>query len=212
MITLAIDTSTPQGSVALLDGDVLLFDESFSSDRSHSASLFVTLEKVRAQIDHLDQIAVGLGPGSYAGVRISIAAALGLRLGLGAKLVGLPSVAALDTSAATYVAIGDARRDSFYFSRIESGVCVEGPLLATAAELAQHLEATANLPVFATAEVPQFPLARITLPSAAILARLAAAQRGITATDDLEPIYLREPHITQPKARPGIPRVNSSGH
>jgi len=205
MITLAIDTSTPQGSVALLDGANVVFDESFSSDRSHSASLFVTLEKVRAHIERLDQIAVGLGPGSYAGVRISIAAALGLHLSLGARLVGLPSVAALDTSAPTYVVIGDARRETFYFTRVENGVCREGPLLATEAELTQRLQACGDLPIFATAEVPAFPSAAMALPSAVILARLAAAQRGLIGTGDLEPIYLREPHITLPKSRPGIP-------
>ncbi len=204
MITLAIDTSTPHGSVALLDGETLLMNEAFTADRRASSSLFVTLEKVRAGIEHLDQIAVGLGPGSYAGVRISIAAALGLRLAFGAKLVGLPSVAALETESSAYIAIGDARRESFYFSRVEDHVCVEGPLLATEAELAQHLERWAALPLLATAPVPQFPAAQIALPSAAILARLAAETRGIVATENLEPIYLREPYITQPKSRPGI--------
>ena len=43
------------------------------------------------------------------------------------------------------------------------------------------------------------------LPSALLLARLAEAGRSIVATGDLEPIYLREPHITQPKAAPGNP-------
>ncbi len=138
-------------------------------------------------------------------MRISIAAGLGLRFALGARLVGIPSVAALDTPATDYIAIGDARRETFYFSRIEQGVCVEGPLLATEAELTERLQAAGTLPVYATAAVPQFPTARIVLPSAAILAKLAAAGRGIVATDNLDPIYLREPHITQPKVRPGIP-------
>ena len=205
MITPAIDTSATDGSVALLGDGALLFEERFTADRSHSASLFVTLEKVRALVDHVDCIAIGLGPGSYAGVRISIAAALGLRFALGAKLVGIPSVAALDTLTRDYIAIGDARRESFYFSRIEQGVCVEGPLLATETELAERLAAAGALPVYATASVPQFPNTQIALPSATLLAQLAAAGRGIVATDDLEPIYLREPHITQPKSRPGIP-------
>jgi tRNA threonylcarbamoyladenosine biosynthesis protein TsaB len=205
MITLAIDTSTNHGSVALLDGETLLLDERITADRSHSSALFASLEKARARIERVDQIAVGLGPGSYAGVRIAIAAALGLRLALDAKLAGLPSVAALEIAAPAYIAIGDARRDTFYFSRIEDHVCVEGPLLATEAELAQRLETWAALPLLATAPVPQFPAAQIILPSAIILARLATEGRGIIATENLEPIYLREPYITQPKSRPGIP-------
>lgn len=223
MITLAIDTSTPHGSIALLDSaafetDVppagaLLFEEHFVGDRSHSASLFVALEKARALTDHVDVIAVGLGPGSYAGVRIAIAAAMGLRLAFGAKLAGIPSVAALDTTVETsygatwpthYIAIGDARRESFYFSRIENGTCVEGPLLATEAELRDRLSAI-PLPIYATEPVPQFPQAQIALPSAVKLALNALTNTGIIATENLEPIYLREPHITQPKQRPGLP-------
>jgi tRNA threonylcarbamoyladenosine biosynthesis protein TsaB len=202
MITLALDTSTPYGSVALLDSDTMLLEEKFTADRSHSSSLFAALEKVSAKTDRVDQIAVGLGPGSFAGVRIAVAAAIGLRLSFGAKLVGIPSVAILDTIAHVYLAIGDARRETFYYTRVEKGVCVEGPLLATAAELAQRLEKSADVPVFATEPVPPFPIAQIALPSASILARLAADQRGIVATENLDPIYLREPHITQPKPRP----------
>ncbi|HSI14984.1 MAG TPA: tRNA (adenosine(37)-N6)-threonylcarbamoyltransferase complex dimerization subunit type 1 TsaB [Chthoniobacter sp.] len=212
MITLAIDTSTPHGSIALLADETLLIEEHFVGDRSHSASLFVALEKARALTDRVDAIAVGLGPGSYAGVRIAIAAAMGLRLAFGARLVGIPSVAALDTAVATsdgatwptqYIAIGDARRESFYFSRIENGSCVEGPLLATEAELRDRLNAV-SLPIYATEPVAQFPQAQIALPSAVKLALLASTTTGIIATDNLEPIYLREPHITQPKARPSF--------
>lgn len=224
MITLAIDTSTPHGSVALLDSaalqadppvaeKALLLHEQFVGDRSHSASLFVALEKARALAAHVDIIAVGLGPGSYAGVRIAIAAALGLRLAYGAKLVGIPSVAALDTTVPTsygatwpkdYIVIGDARRESFYFTRVEDGACTVGPLLTTEAELRERLSAT-SLPIYTTEPVPQFPEAQVALPSAANLAILAMTDTGIIATENLEPIYLREPHITQPKKRPGLP-------
>ncbi len=205
MITLAIDTSTPHGSVALLDDGVVRLEETFVADRSHSASLFAVLEKARSLTSRVDRLAVGLGPGSYAGVRIAIAAALGLEWSLGAELVGLPSVAALQTSAPAYLVIGDARRETFYFTRVERGACVEGPLLATGAELAARLAGCAALPIFATAEMPQFPTVEIALPSAAVLARLASEDRGIVARGDLEPIYLREPHITQPRPRPDIP-------
>ena len=200
MTTLAIDTSTTRGSVALLAAGELRLEENFTADRSHSAALFPILERARALAGHIDQVAVGLGPGSYAGVRIAIAAALGFELGLGARLVGIPSVAALETGTARYLAIGDARRDAYYFTRVEDGVCVDGPRLMTELELRAALAEDA--PVFTAAPLPAFPQARIAWPSAAILARLAAAGRGIVATGDLEPIYLREPHITQPKRPP----------
>ena len=204
MTILAIDTSTNHGTVALLADGELRLDETFTADRTTSSTLFAVLERTVALASRVDQVAIGLGPGSYAGVRIAIAAAIGLELGLDARLVGLPSVAALETDAPAYLAIGDARRDTFYFTRVEDGLCLEGPLLATAAELHARLAAHPALPVFTSAPLPAFPAAQTALPSAARLARLAAAARGLTATGDLEPIYLREPHITQPKARPPL--------
>jgi len=199
MTILAIDTSTHHGTVALLVDGELRLDETFTADRRTSAALFPVLERALAAAARVDQVAIGLGPGSYAGVRIAIAAAIGLKLGLRAQLVGLPSVAALETNAPAYLAIGDARRDTFYFTHVEDGLCTVGPLLATADELHTLLAAHSALSVFTSVPLPAFPSAEIALPSAVRLARLAHAGRGLTAAGDLEPIYLREPHITQPK-------------
>jgi tRNA threonylcarbamoyl adenosine modification protein YeaZ len=199
---LAIETSTSRGSVALLADAAVVLDESFTADRSHSASLFTVLERARYLVERIDLVAVGLGPGSYAGVRIAIAAAIGLELGLGVRVVGLPSVAALETGEPRYLAIGDARRDTFYFTCVEDGCCTEGPLLFTETELHARLASRADWPVFVPSPLPPVPRAIVALPLAARLAQLAAEGRSIVAESDLEPIYLREPHITQPKARP----------
>src|SRR3954447_25663087 len=72
MITLAIDTSTARGSVALLAYGDVAFEEHFSADRSHTAKLFTALQTARTRARHVDRIAVGLGPGSYAGLRVAI--------------------------------------------------------------------------------------------------------------------------------------------
>lgn len=201
MNLLAIDTSTARGSVALLVDGALRLEETFTADRSHSATLFAVLERARALIERLDTVAIGLGPGSYAGVRIAIAAALGLELGLGAKVVGLPSVAALETTAPRYLAIGDARRESFYLTRVEDGLCTDGPRLLSADELRSCLAELADWPVFAPEPLAAFPQVAVALPSAVRMAALAAAGRSVVASCALEPLYLREPHITQPKAR-----------
>jgi tRNA threonylcarbamoyladenosine biosynthesis protein TsaB len=115
---LAIDTSTSRGSVALLADGQLLLDEVFIADRSHSSALFPILERVKAMAPGIGTIAIGLGPGSYAGVRIAIASAIGLGLATNAGLVGIPSVCALETDAARYLGIGDARRETFYFTHV----------------------------------------------------------------------------------------------
>src|SRR5829696_5489793 len=102
MNILAIDTSSPHGSVALLVDGALIFEEEFTADRTTSASLFAVLTRAREHAPQVDQIAVGLGPGSYAGIRIAIAGAMGIGIVHGARLVGLPSVAALQVEASHY--------------------------------------------------------------------------------------------------------------
>lgn len=201
MITLAIDTSTPHGSVAVFAYGDLVFDESFTADRSHSATLFASLERARACTNRIHQIAVGLGPGSYAGVRIAIAAALGFEMAIGAKLVGLPSIIGVNTDAPEYLTIGDARRETFYFSRVINHVCVDGPRLVSAADLRDLLETFPTQPCFTGVPLDAFPSAQVLPPSAVVLAKLASEGLGIVATGDLEPIYLREAHITVPKSQ-----------
>lgn len=202
MTILALDTSTSRGSVALWQDGIVLLDETFTADRTQSSDLFPILTRARQLAPRLDRVAIGLGPGSYAGVRITIAAALGLAIATRAELVGLPSVAALETEASDYLAIGDARRETFYFTRVSAGECIEGPLLLEEAALQARLAESPDLPVFSPAELPSIPRATIALPSALSLAILTAQGKSILQRGDLEPLYLREPHITTPKPRP----------
>jgi tRNA threonylcarbamoyl adenosine modification protein YeaZ len=182
----------------------IAFEERFTADRSHSSTLFTALEKARATAARFDRIAVGLGPGSYAGVRIAISAAMGMNMVLDSELVGVASVAALETRNPAYLAVGDARRGAYYFSQVESGKCVAGPMLAGEEEVRKEI-AERGLPVLGTEAVAAFPSLVVATPSAAIIARLAAQDFAIVQRGDLEPLYLREPHITQPKQVPGLP-------
>ncbi len=192
---LAIETSTPRGSVALLEEGAFRFSETFEAGRSHSTLLFEVLERALA-VGRPGTLVVGLGPGSYAGVRIAIAAATGLGLAIGAECVGIPSVVAL--AEGEYLALGDARRQSFAWSHVREGLCVEGPEIVSAEEFATRLAAT-RLPQYTSEALAAAPEAELATPSAERLARLAQAGRGIVATGILEPIYLSEPHITLPK-------------
>lgn len=147
MKVLAIDTSTSHGSVALLDGGRVLLDEACISDRNHGCALVPLIERARDLAGRFDCIAIGLGPGSYAGVRIAIATAMGLAMATGARLVGIPSVAAWECDLDHHIAIGDARRETFYFTKVERGTCTEGPLLTDAAGLLARIAALPGWPV-----------------------------------------------------------------
>ena len=200
MTVLAIDTSSSPGSVALLDGTRVLLDEAFTSARNHGCALVPLLQRARELVPRLDCIAIGLGPGSYAGVRIAIATAMGFAMSDAARLVGIPSVAAWACES-DHIAIGDARRETFYFTKVEHGICTEGPLLTDAAGLVARVAEFPGWPVLTAEPLALVPHAVVALPRALTLARLAVEARGICAEGDLEPLYLREPHITLPKPR-----------
>src|SRR6476659_6963909 len=118
MKILALEMSTAQGSIALRDDGEPLFDAAFAADRKHSGAFFENLERCVRRFGRPDRIVVGLGPGSYAGVRIAIAAALGLRRASNARLAGVPSICALEVGDTAYGVVGDARRQSFFFARV----------------------------------------------------------------------------------------------
>ena len=200
MKTLAFELSSGQGSIALVENGEALFERSFPNDRKDSGAFFENVELCLRQFGAPEEIVVGLGPGSYAGVRIAIASAIGLRSAVGAKLVGIASICALDVKERDYCVIGDARRQSFYLARVgDGGRLTEGPALMAAHDLQTKISEAA-VPVYSSEKLPQFPQAKPAYPVARRLAELARLQSPeIVDTRPLEPIYLREPHITTPR-------------
>lgn len=196
---LAIDTSTDVASVALVQDLETIWEREIPSQKSHSSSLFPVLAEAKNRVTQLDCIAVGLGPGSYAGVRIAIAAALGLQMVLGCKLVGIPTVLALRPVGESFRVVGDARRGTWYYSQIKFGECIDGPRLVESDLDLQDLLSLDEGPLYSTDEVCSRWQAKMALPRACVIGQLAFMERGVIQSGDLEPLYLREPHITQPK-------------
>ena len=199
MKILALELSTSRGSLAWLD-DEIEFTREWPNDRKNSAAFFENLQAARRRFGAPETITVGLGPGSYAGTRIAIAAAIGIQLSCDAQLIGYPSICAMECDAQEYCVIGDARRKSFSFARVLKNNVIEGPTLFSAFDLKAKLESLdPATPVFCSESLPQFHRAVICFPSALILAGLAKEPRRSFCLPPLEPIYLREPHITMPK-------------
>jgi tRNA threonylcarbamoyl adenosine modification protein YeaZ len=200
MKILALELSTARGSLAWLDEDGTDFRREWPNDRKTSSLFFENLEDVTEKFGAPDTIIVGLGPGSYAGTRIAISAAIGLHLSSGGHLIGFPSICAMDCDADQYCAIGDARRKSFFFARVRANDLVEGPTLFSESELKLKLDAIdIEMPVFTSDSLPQFDRAVVRFPSALLLAKLARQPQRSFFLPPLEPIYLREPHVTMPK-------------
>jgi len=196
MKILALELSTARGSMAWLETQVE-FTREWLNDRKNSSPFFENLQNVRRKFGVPETIVVGLGPGSYAGIRIAISAAIGLQLCCEARLIGYPSICAMESDAQEYCVVGDARRESFFFGRVVCNEVIDGPVLCSGANLKAKLESlAANVPIFSSEMLPQFGRAVIGYPSALVLARLAQEPRLSFSSPPLEPVYLREPHIT----------------
>lgn len=122
MRILAFDTATRATAVALSlgDGSVLeARDDPLSGERPGHASRLLPLidgllERAGSGFAELERIAVGVGPGTFTGLRIGIATARALAQASGRELVGVPTLRALASQAAL-----DARADG---ARVVAGV------------------------------------------------------------------------------------------
>ncbi|MFN3971208.1 MAG: tRNA (adenosine(37)-N6)-threonylcarbamoyltransferase complex dimerization subunit type 1 TsaB [Gemmobacter sp.] len=116
--TLGFDTSAAHCAAALLRGDrVLVFrDEPMATGQAER--LLPMLEEVLRDAGigwgDLGRIGVGTGPGNFTGVRIGVAAARGLALGLGIPAVGVTRLEALAFGLGAVTAVEDARRGEVY--------------------------------------------------------------------------------------------------
>ncbi len=188
MKTLSIECSSGRGSIAVTDGDRVCFSLEFENPRGRGVEFFAALEDAACRCDDFEQVLVGTGPGSYNGLRASIAAAWGLARARGTNLKGIPSVFGYD--APEYFVIGDARAGQWFFAHIRDGD------LVTPIDLLPPDQATARLacglPVFSTS--PLLESACFEAPQARFLAR------HIDQAGSAEPIYLKPPHITKSAA------------
>ena len=200
MKILALELSSARGSITLLADGKVQFGREWANDRKNSGPFFEHLAEVLKQFGKSEAIIVGLGPGSYAGTRIAISVAIGLQVASRARLVGFPSICAMECDIAEYCVIGDARRQTFFFARIRSNALTDGPTLMSEAELQEKLaKVEKTMAIVTTEKLPQFDRAEVRYPSARVLARLATDSHRKFALPPLEPMYLREPHITIPK-------------
>jgi tRNA threonylcarbamoyladenosine biosynthesis protein TsaB len=214
MTILALEFSSPQRSVAIARGGNVLAEAVETGGRNTAA--FGMVEKVLAEAkigrEEIDTIAVGLGPGSYTGIRAAISVAQGWQLARKIKLLGIGSVEAIAAQAQAEKIFGrvnvavDAQRNEFYLAAFEISADgwreIEPLKILSLAEVRSRAGAGE---ILTGPEVAKwFPNGRPIFPRAAVLAQLAASRDDFLAGEKLEPVYLREANfVRSPVRRPG---------
>jgi tRNA threonylcarbamoyladenosine biosynthesis protein TsaB len=210
---LAIDTALEACSAAIVDTDRPggITSRSQPMVRGHAEALMPMIADVMSAADmefmQLDRIAVTVGPGSFTGLRVGVAAARGIALATGKPAVGLTTLAALaapffeaDESRAL-LAVIDARHDHVYMQLFgPGGRSLIAPRLASLREAVRAAAASPTRIVGTAAKLiehawpdngGQPPLvSAVRAPDVAWVARLGAATADLTAP--AKPIYLRE--------------------
>ena len=134
MIILGIETATMTGGLALMDEGKLIAEYTLNMKTTHSSRLMPALDWILrdASLDkkQIDGIAISIGPGSFTGLRIGLATAKGLALGLNIPLIGIRTLDALAHNvpypAYQVCAILDARKKEVYsaFYKCENDILV----------------------------------------------------------------------------------------
>ena len=124
MKILGIDTSSSSLSVAVMDDDLLKGEFTLNHKLTHSEQMMPLLDGLLSHLElkmsDIDLIGVSVGPGSFTGIRIGVAAANAMAMALDIPVVGISSLEAMAYTAGetayTIVSTFDAQRDRFYFN------------------------------------------------------------------------------------------------
>ena len=210
MKILAIEFSSDHRSVAVLDGERLLAEQTVTEGRDTAAVQLIESALGQAEVgrSEIECIAVGIGPGSYTGIRAAIALTQGWQLALGVKVQAVDSLEALARGEQAVGRRGeitlavDAQRGEFYLAKFEladDGIRnVEPTRLAKRPEYESLL--AAGQPVIGPGLGDKFP-------AAGHVGRLAAGRSDFVEASELEPVYLRQVDFVKAPPLRKIPPV-----
>ena len=205
MNLLAIETSVADATLCLYRDGAFAAESAWHAERNHDAYLFPALQRALDALGDsaLDAVLVGAGPGSYGGVRVALAAGVGISMVHGARLVAVPSWDQLAKDGACI--ISDAKRGGWTLRKQDGDISV-----ITTEELHILLESGVPVASVETADALRKRGVDIAhsglVPTARGLVEtwlgMGEAARATLAAKPAEPIYVRPPHITDAKHKP----------
>nr|WP_323776604.1 tRNA (adenosine(37)-N6)-threonylcarbamoyltransferase complex dimerization subunit type 1 TsaB [Amylibacter sp.] len=202
-LILAFDTAAAHCAAVLFQGDTVLSCAIEPMHKGQAEQLFPILHRVLADAGHdwhnLSAIAVGIGPGNFTGIRISVAAARGLSLSLGLPAIGISRLEAIAYGTESkQIAVVDARQNRMYHQRFDAGTPQTDVALSDVADFPTDLPFVSDAPI----DLPR--LTQITpehlLQNMAIL----ASQRFGTDQPRPAPLYVRAPDAALPSEQPPL--------
>lgn len=214
---LAIDTAGAACSVALWAEGAVLAHEIVATQHGHAVTLAPMLDRLAAanslDLKALGAVAVSCGPGGFTGMRVGLATARALALAIGCPAIGIGSFQALAATAmrsgghhgASVLAVLDSRREELFAAELDGKLAVVGaPMLLLRDAVAAYcrkrsltLVADAELTQFATPDFAGLSMLHANADALAV-AELAATRPDLHVAP--EPIYVRPPDVSQPKA------------
>ena len=192
MLDLAFETSSSVGSIALGNEHVVVQSIEFTAPRRHSAALFPALARIGIPRLKLRRIIVGLGPGSFSGIRVSLAAAQGIALAQGIPVIGICSAYSVASQHEKVTRLGvfaDAKRREAFCTAFAHGKLEKETYLIPMDELEEH----ASKFTLAVSAEPLAGIPQRAHPRARDLLSLPQNLPGWVTQPPLEPIYLRTP-------------------
>lgn len=194
MKILALEFSSSQRAVAVAEDENVLTTAATDNLKTSPLTLIdEALQKARLDRTTIEVIALGIGPGSYTGIRSAIATAQGWQLARNVKLLPISSAEVLAATARANGRCGethlliDAQRNECYhatWNLTDEGQTETAPLrIIDMGEATRHESFGPDL--------PKVPNCQPLCPDAAILAQLAANRTDFQPGETIEPIYLR---------------------
>ena len=207
MNLLAIETSVPRAGLCLYRDGEFAAEAQWVAERNHDVFLFPALQRALDALgdaEQLDAVLVGAGPGSYGGVRVALAAGVGISLVRGAKLVAVPSWDQLAVDGVCIVS--NARCGGWTLRKTDGSISVVSldelkNLAATGATLAT-VEMAQDVQELAPGLFSRCGLQPTARGLVETWLGLDDAARAALAAKPAEPIYVRPPHITDARRKP----------
>jgi tRNA threonylcarbamoyladenosine biosynthesis protein TsaB len=210
MRVLGIETSSRRGSIALFESGNPVITLCHEELNAHAERLLPLIERALDQAGWsrgaIERVAVGVGPGSFTGLRVGIALGQGIAVGLGIELVGVGSLRAMaaavpESRPGTRWAVLDARRGELFAAAYDpAGVelsaprTVEpaalGPLIDSVSPSAPRVLVGEVMDVLNVEGVDAFRSPEADLPHATQVALLGAT--AAPAEAGVEPLYVRD--------------------